>query len=86
MGASVGGSRTYTTCPVSHRDADNKCYHHSVIEMQAFLGELIEGFQFDLPKGNVEIQCAPAGSGMVPIVRGKPELGAALPLRISLVQ
>ena len=57
-----------------------------VIEMQAFLGELLETFQFDLPKGNVEIQCAPAGSGMVPIVRGKPELGAALPLRISLVQ
>ncbi|PIL27022.1 hypothetical protein GSI_10161 [Ganoderma sinense ZZ0214-1] len=61
-------------------------WRFSVIEMQAFLGELLETFQFDLPKEKVEIQCAPAGVGMVPIVRGKPELGAALPLRISLVQ
>ncbi|KAM5543945.1 hypothetical protein V8D89_002562 [Ganoderma adspersum] len=61
-------------------------WRFSVIEMQAFLGELLEGFQFHLPKEKVEIQKATAGFGIAPIVRGKPELGAALPLRISLAQ
>ncbi|PIL27010.1 cytochrome P450 [Ganoderma sinense ZZ0214-1] len=61
-------------------------WRFSFIEMQAFLGELVETFQFHLPTEKVEIQCAPAGIGMVPIVRGKPELGSAVPLRISLVQ
>ena len=54
--------------------------------MQAFLGELLEAFQFHLPKETIQIQKATVGIGMAPIVRGKPELGAALPLRISLVQ
>ena len=52
--------------------------------MQAFLAELVEAFQFDLPRENIEIQKAVAGAIMVPIIRGKPELGATLPLRISL--
>ncbi|PIL34065.1 cytochrome P450 [Ganoderma sinense ZZ0214-1] len=56
----------------------------SFIEMQAFLGELVETFQFDLPREKIEIQKGVAGVGMVPLVRGKPELGATLPLRISL--
>ena len=56
----------------------------SVIEMQAFLGELVDAFQFDLPKEKIHIQKAVAGVGMLPIVRGKPELGATLPLRVSL--
>lgn len=57
---------------------------HRLIEMQAFLGELVEAFQFDLPREKIEIQKAVAGVGMIPIVRGKPELGATLPLRVSL--
>ena len=61
-------------------------FPRSVIEMQAFLGELLETFQFHPPSEKIEIQKATVGAGMVPIVRGKPELGAALPLRISLVQ
>ncbi|KAI1785387.1 cytochrome P450 [Ganoderma leucocontextum] len=58
----------------------------SFIEMQAFLGELLEAFQFDLPREKIEIQKAVVGFGMVPVIRGKPELGATLPLRISLAQ
>ena len=69
-----------------YRRPDTSYLVRSVIEMQALLGELLEAFQFHLPKEKMEIQKAPAGVGMVPIVRGKPELGAALPLRISLVQ
>ncbi|KAM5543135.1 hypothetical protein V8D89_003009 [Ganoderma adspersum] len=56
----------------------------SVIEMQAFSSELVEAFQFDLPKEKIEIQKAVVGIGMLPIIRGKPELGSTLPLRISL--
>ncbi len=52
--------------------------------MQAFLCELVEAFQFDLPREKTEIQKAVAGVGMIPMIRGKPELGATLPLRISL--
>ncbi|KAM5543132.1 hypothetical protein V8D89_003006 [Ganoderma adspersum] len=59
-------------------------WRFSFIEMQAFLGELVEAFQFDLPREKMEIQKGVVGSGMVPIVRGKPELGATLPLRVSL--
>ena len=58
----------------------------SLIEMQAYLGEILEAFQFHLPREKMEVQKATVGVGMAPIVRGKPELGAALPLRISLVQ
>ena len=58
------------------------CYR--LIEMQVFLGELVEAFQFDLPREKIEIQEAVAGVGIIPIVRGKPELGAILPLRVSL--
>ena len=36
------------------------------------------------PREKIEIQKAVAGVGMSPIVRGKPELGATLPLRVSL--
>ncbi|PIL27013.1 cytochrome P450 [Ganoderma sinense ZZ0214-1] len=61
-------------------------WRFSLIEMQAFLGELLEAFQFHLPREKIEVQKATVGVGMAPIVRGKPELGAALPLRISLVQ
>ncbi|KAI1792304.1 cytochrome P450 [Ganoderma leucocontextum] len=61
-------------------------WRFSLIEMQAFLGELVEGFQFDPPKEKIEIQRATVAIGMMPIVRGKPELGAVLPLRISLAQ
>ena len=52
--------------------------------MQAFLAELVEAFQFEFPKDEMEIQRGVVGTGMVPMVRGKPELGAILPLRISL--
>ena len=54
------------------------------IEMQAFLGELVDAFQFDLPREKMELQRGVVGAGMVPMVRGKPELGATLPLRVSL--
>ncbi|KAI0644553.1 PAH-inducible cytochrome P450 monooxygenase PC-PAH 4 [Trametes meyenii] len=68
----------------------NACigWRFSVIEQQAFVAELVDTFQFSLPSEGingekVELQRAPSGVVMVPIVRGKPELGPGVPLRIS---
>ncbi|TBU30193.1 cytochrome P450 [Dichomitus squalens] len=61
-------------------------WRFSVLEMQAFLSELVENFQFDLPKEKVDIQQAVAGIGMFPAIRGKADQGSAMPLRISLAQ
>ena len=63
---------------------DVSCIPLRFIEMQAFLAELVEAFQFELPKDEMKIQRGVVGTGMVPMIRGKPELGAILPLRISL--
>ncbi|PIL34048.1 cytochrome P450 [Ganoderma sinense ZZ0214-1] len=63
-------------------------WRFSVIEMQAFIAELVENFQFDPPTEEVEIQRALAGFlfGMFPVVKGQAERGGAMPLRISLAQ
>ncbi|KAI0666534.1 PAH-inducible cytochrome P450 monooxygenase PC-PAH 4 [Trametes maxima] len=62
-------------------------WRFSVIEQQALVAELVSAFQFELPAGtdakNTEVVRAPSGTSMVPIVRGKPELGAGLRLQIS---
>ena len=57
-----------------------------LIEMQAFVAELLENFQFDLPVERMEIRRAVAGFVMFPMVKGKESLGAAMPIRISLAQ
>lgn len=57
---------------------------YSVIEMQALIVELIENFQFSLPAGGVDIQRSSAGF-MIPLIRGKIEEGAQVPLTVSLV-
>ncbi|KAI0644565.1 PAH-inducible cytochrome P450 monooxygenase PC-PAH 4 [Trametes meyenii] len=67
----------------------NACigWRFSIIEQQAFVAELIDSFQFSLPAGSspekTEVVCAPSGTAMVPVIRGKPELGSGLRLRIS---
>ncbi|KAI0633710.1 PAH-inducible cytochrome P450 monooxygenase PC-PAH 4 [Trametes polyzona] len=69
-------------------------WRFSVIEMQALAAGLVEIFQFSLPAGakdtndpkNSEVQYLPSGGTMVPVLRGKPELGPYLRLRVSLVQ
>ncbi|KAM5543149.1 hypothetical protein V8D89_003023 [Ganoderma adspersum] len=63
-------------------------WRFSVIEMQAFIAELVENFQFDRPAEEVEIQRALAGFlfGMFPVVKGQADRGGAMPLRISLAQ
>lgn len=65
----------------------------SLIEMQAVVAAVVEQFQFRLPAGAAvsdpkksQVQRAPAGGAMIPLTRGKPELGPSLRLRVSLVQ
>ena len=51
--------------------------------MQALVSELVEKFEFSLPKDDVyEIQRTPAGL-MVPLARGKWHLGSILPLCVA---
>ena len=54
--------------------------------MQALLAELVDTFDFARPVEKVDIQRAPAGFVMLPMIRGKEELGTAMPLRVSLAQ
>ncbi|KAM5543175.1 hypothetical protein V8D89_003049 [Ganoderma adspersum] len=58
----------------------------SIIEMQAFLAELLENFQFDPPAEKMEMQRALAGFIMFPVVKGQANRGGAMPIRISLAQ
>ena len=55
----------------------------SLYQLQAVAAELLETFEFSLPKDQPHIKRAPAAV-MVPIVEGKEELGTAMPLRVSL--
>ncbi|TBU30198.1 cytochrome P450 [Dichomitus squalens] len=61
-------------------------WRFSVLEMQAFLAELVETFQFYPPKEKVDIQQAVAGINVFPAIRGKADQGSAMPMRISLAQ
>ncbi|KAI8975825.1 PAH-inducible cytochrome P450 monooxygenase PC-PAH 4 [Trametes punicea] len=63
-------------------------WRFAIIEMQVLAAELVGAFRFSLPEGveagKTEVRRAPSGNLMVPLVRGKPELGTALPLRVVL--
>ncbi|KAH7925485.1 cytochrome P450 [Leucogyrophana mollusca] len=59
-------------------------WRFAVLEMQAVLTELIETFDFRFPEG-VEIVRLNAGL-MIPMVRGKMEEGAQVPLHISVLR
>ena len=52
--------------------------------MQVVAAELLEQFEFSLPKDSPPIVRALGGGVMIPIVQGKEELGAAVPLCVSV--
>nr|VWO94353.1 Cytochrome P450 monooxygenase CYP52X1 [Ganoderma boninense] len=56
-----------------------------LIEMQALAAELLERFEFGLPKEHYEIVRAPAGL-MIPLVKDRLELGSVMPLQVSVSQ
>ncbi|KAJ3784438.1 cytochrome P450 [Lentinula aff. detonsa] len=57
-------------------------WQFAVMELQVMLFELIESFEFSLPSEGVDIQRIPSIL-MVPMIRGKPELGVQLPLQVK---
>ncbi|KAF4568504.1 hypothetical protein EYR36_010516 [Pleurotus pulmonarius] len=59
-------------------------WRFAVIELQALLVEIMEGFHFSIPEG-VEILRLPAGF-MVPVVKGKMSEGTQMPLLVSLAE
>ncbi|RDX43906.1 cytochrome P450 [Lentinus brumalis] len=60
-------------------------WRFALYQLQAVAAELLETFDFALPKDQPHIKRAPAAV-MVPIIEGKEELGPAMPLRVSLAQ
>ncbi|RDX48105.1 cytochrome P450 [Lentinus brumalis] len=61
-------------------------WRFTVIEMQSLVAELVENFRFAPPSEDVVIQRSPAGPVMTPTLRGKEDVGTAMPLRISLAR
>ncbi|KAJ8475067.1 hypothetical protein ONZ45_g15739 [Pleurotus djamor] len=59
-------------------------WRFALIELQAILVEMIENFEFSLPKG-VEILRLPAGI-MIPMVKGRMHEGTQMPLNLTLVE
>ena len=52
-------------------------------QLQAVTAALLENFEFALPLDKPHIRRGPAGV-ILPLIDGKEELGAAMPLRVSL--
>ncbi|TBU53791.1 cytochrome P450 [Dichomitus squalens] len=71
---------------ISKQPANVSVFANLVLEMQAFLAELVETFQYYPPKAKVDIQQAMAGIFSFPAIRGKVDQGSALPIGISLAQ
>ena len=56
-----------------------------VIELQAIVVELLENFEFAIPDDKPDIQRV-AGGLMIPMIRGKPELGSQMPLKVTPIK
>ncbi|KAI0338646.1 cytochrome P450 [Trametopsis cervina] len=56
-------------------------WRFSLIEMQAIIVELIENFEFSLPKEDMEILRMPVGV-MAPMIKGRQQEGVLMPLNV----
>jgi len=57
-------------------------WQFAIMELQVMLFGLVESFEFSLPPGGLDIQRIPSIL-MVPMIRGRPELGVQLPLVVK---
>ncbi|KAK0451384.1 cytochrome P450 [Desarmillaria tabescens] len=55
----------------------------AVMELQSLITELLSNFEFSMPKGVSKLQHGPIGVGLIPIVPGKAEQGAQIPLLVT---
>ncbi|KAK0434981.1 cytochrome P450 [Desarmillaria tabescens] len=53
------------------------------MELQSLITELLSNFEFSMPKGVSKLQHGPIGVGLIPIVPGKAEQGAQIPLLVT---
>ncbi|KAK0214208.1 cytochrome P450 [Armillaria fumosa] len=58
-------------------------WRFAVMEMQSVIAELLSNFEFSIPKGAPELQDAPAGIALIPLVPGKANEGPQVPLRVT---
>ncbi|KAK0187587.1 cytochrome P450 [Armillaria mellea] len=58
-------------------------WRFSVIELQSVVTELLNNFEFRMPKGASKLQHGPAGSGLAPLVLGKADKGPQVPLLVT---
>ncbi len=53
------------------------------MELQSVVTELLDNFEFTMPKGASKLQHGPAGIGLTPLVVGKAEEGPQIPLLVT---
>ncbi len=53
------------------------------MEVQSVVTELLNNFEFSIPKGAPELQHGPGGFGLIPIVPGKANEGSQIPLLVT---
>ncbi|KAK0493384.1 cytochrome P450 [Armillaria luteobubalina] len=58
-------------------------WRFAVMELQSVVTELLSNFEFSMPKGVSRLQHGPAGIALIPIVPGKAEQGAQIPLLVT---
>ncbi|KAK0222986.1 cytochrome P450 [Armillaria nabsnona] len=58
-------------------------WRFAVMEVQSVVTELLNNFEFSIPKGAPELQHGPAGDGLIPIVPGKANEGPQIPLLVT---
>jgi len=58
-------------------------WRFAIMEMQSVVTELLNNFEFSIPKGAPELQHSPGGIVLIPIVPGKANEGAQIPLLVT---
>ncbi|KAK0504462.1 cytochrome P450 [Armillaria luteobubalina] len=58
-------------------------WRFSVMELQSVVTELLDNFEFSMPKGAPKLQHGPAGTALTPLVPGKVEEGPQVPLLVT---
>ncbi|KAI0755301.1 cytochrome P450 [Daedaleopsis nitida] len=61
-------------------------WRFALYQMQAVAAELLEKFEFALPEDKPHMVRAPGGLTMLPMVKGKEEMGSVLPLRVLVAE
>ncbi|KAK0445854.1 cytochrome P450 [Armillaria borealis] len=61
-------------------------WRFAVMELQSVVTELLDNFEFSIPKGASKLQQSPAGIGLSPLIPGKAEEGPQIPLLVTALR